>query len=159
MAQGVTKYTLLPKQLYSQKFITMCHWSCLRPLASATLSVLDPHLDSSVHPIVALWHGEPATLDVLDLPRHMLQQCIDGIDTGVGQLRVLDLSLGGSPASSPVPPEPALPFFPGKGGASSSVCSCWQDEEPVLQWSHHQGQFSGFEILFSWTRNSRFKFI
>ena len=40
-------YTLLPKQLYLQMFIAMSHWSGSRPLDSATLSILDPHQDSS----------------------------------------------------------------------------------------------------------------
>lgn len=40
-------YTLLPKQLFLPVFISMTHWFDLRPLASATLSILDPHGDSS----------------------------------------------------------------------------------------------------------------
>lgn len=38
----VTQFALLPKQHYLQMFITMRHWSGLRPLASSTLSILEP---------------------------------------------------------------------------------------------------------------------
>jgi hypothetical protein len=44
---GVWQYTLLSTHLYRLPiFITMSHRSGLRPLASATLSTLDPHWDS-----------------------------------------------------------------------------------------------------------------
>ena len=73
-------------------FIAMSHWSDLRPLASATPSLLDPRWDS------ALCHGDPAALDEQVWPFHMLQQFIDDVDFGVGQLKALDLSLPGSSA-------------------------------------------------------------
>lgn len=41
------QYALLSKQLYLQMFIAMSLWSGLRNLVSATLSILDSHLDSS----------------------------------------------------------------------------------------------------------------
>ena len=41
-----TVYTPLPKQIDLQMFIAVNHWSHVRPLASATLSILDPHWDS-----------------------------------------------------------------------------------------------------------------
>jgi hypothetical protein len=43
----VTQYTLLPKELFMQMFVAMRHWSSLRSLASAILSILDPYWDSS----------------------------------------------------------------------------------------------------------------
>jgi hypothetical protein len=58
-------------------------------LASATLSKLDAH-NSFGHPAVARCHGDPAALVTL----HKLQQFIDGVDVGVGQLKALNL--GGS---------------------------------------------------------------
>ena len=44
-------------------------------------------------PVVALYHGDPATLDLQDQPRHSLQHIINGVGVGVGQLRALDLGL------------------------------------------------------------------
>ena len=38
-------------------------------------------------------HGGPAALDFEDLSLHELQQFINGIDVGVGQLKVLNLNL------------------------------------------------------------------
>ena len=43
-----------------------------------------------------LCHGAPAALGVQDRLLHVLQQVIDVVDVGVGQLIALDLSLGGS---------------------------------------------------------------
>ena len=63
-----------------------------KALASATLTVLDPHLDL----VIALCHEDPAALELQDWTLHTLQQFIDGVDVGVGQLKALDLGLGGS---------------------------------------------------------------
>jgi len=76
--------------------IAVSYWSVSRPLTSVTLSALD-----SLHylywfligtpiryPVVALCHGDPATLDLQDWPFHMPQKIIDGIDIRMGQLRV-----------------------------------------------------------------------
>ena len=38
----------------------------------------------------------PAALDHQDRPFHVLQQFMDDVDFGVGQLKTLDLGLGGS---------------------------------------------------------------
>jgi hypothetical protein len=38
----------------------------------------------------------PVTLDLQDWPLHTLQQFIDGVDVGVGQLKALDLGICGS---------------------------------------------------------------
>ena len=57
--------------------------------------------------LVALGH---AALDLQDWPFYVLQQLTDGVDVGLGQLKALDLSLGGSrvgqPTSSPAPTPP-----------------------------------------------------
>lgn len=55
-------------------FTAMSHWSDLRSLPSATLSILD------LHRAVALCHGYPEALDLQDWPFYMLQQFIDGVD-------------------------------------------------------------------------------
>ena len=47
MTQYIAQYTLLSTHLHLQILITLSHWSGLRPLASATLSILDPHGDFS----------------------------------------------------------------------------------------------------------------
>ena len=43
----VPQYIPLSTHLHLQMFIAMSHWSGSRPLASATLSIVDPHLYSS----------------------------------------------------------------------------------------------------------------
>ena len=48
------------------------------------------------HPVVALCHGDPVVLDQQDKPFRDPQQFIDNVNFGVGQLKVLDLGLGGS---------------------------------------------------------------
>ena len=73
-----------------QMFIALSHWSGLGPLASAALSILDPHRDSS-RTVVALCHGDPAALVLQDQRLQMLQQFIDGVYVGVGQLQALSL--------------------------------------------------------------------
>jgi hypothetical protein len=80
--------TLLPKQFYLQMLIAMSYLCVLRPLASATLSILDPHrgllsdipLLPCVMEILQLWFLQ-------DQLFHMLQQFIDGVDVRVGQLQ------------------------------------------------------------------------
>ena len=47
VSHGVTQHILLSTHLYLQMLIAMGHWCGWRPLASATLSILDPHWDSS----------------------------------------------------------------------------------------------------------------
>jgi hypothetical protein len=96
--------------LYFRMFIAMSHWSGSRPLASAILSVLESHWDLSLLSCCC-----PCVLEFLQRwicrtnPSHP-QQFLDGVDVGVGQLKVLTLGLGGSwvahPASSPAPPLP-----------------------------------------------------
>jgi hypothetical protein len=60
--------------------------------------------------VVIPYHGDPAVLDLQDQPLYKIQQFTNGVYVGLGQLKVLDLSLGGSrasqPASSPAPTPP-----------------------------------------------------
>jgi hypothetical protein len=60
VSQCVPQYTLLSTLPYMQMFIAMSHWSGSRPLASVTLSILDPHQGSShiESPPVVLCHGD-----------------------------------------------------------------------------------------------------
>ena len=75
----------------------MSHWSGSRLVASATPSVLDPHLDSfQIYFFFSLCHGNPAALDLQVWPLSLLQEFIDGVEVALSQLRVLDLGLGGS---------------------------------------------------------------
>lgn len=61
------------------------------------------------YPAVALCHEELAALALQDGTLYTLQQSTDGVDVGMGQLKVLDLVLGGGclgyPASSPTLPK------------------------------------------------------
>lgn len=90
----------------------MSLWSSSTPLASATLSTLDPHRDSFWIPCCGSGSAGPAS--------SQLQQVLGGADVGVGQLQVLDLGLGsggvGQPARcpAPVPQGPTLLLCPGK---------------------------------------------
>lgn len=81
------------KQPFGQIFITVSHWSVLRPLASVTLSILDCDWTLLRYPEVTLCFG-----DHVDLvqPLYALQHFIDGADVGVEQLKALDLNLDGS---------------------------------------------------------------
>lgn len=63
-------YTLLHKQLYMKMFIAMCQWSGSRPLASATLLELDTIEVPVRYLVVALCHGDPATLVLQDQLLH-----------------------------------------------------------------------------------------
>lgn len=111
------------------------------------------------YPVVVLWHGHPAVLDLLAHPLPMLQQFIGSRNVGVGQFIALVLDLGASlvgqpmgvsgtmlvittQVSSPVLLWPACPIQP----ASRSQASC-----PALRCSylghphsHHQGQLYCF---------------
>jgi hypothetical protein len=77
----------------------MSHWSVMRPLASATLYILELHWDSGSplgYPVVALCHEDPTGLDQQDRPLQAYQQIIGGMGVGVGRLRTQDLGLGSS---------------------------------------------------------------
>jgi len=60
-------------------FTAMSHWSGLRPLVSATPSILDPHYDPLRYPVVALCHGDPAALAPSCAPTvHRWDRCWNG---------------------------------------------------------------------------------
>lgn len=61
----------------------------LRPLRSATLSIPVSHWTLLGYPVVALCHEEPAALDQQDQSLHVIQQVIDEVDAGPGQLIAL----------------------------------------------------------------------
>lgn len=46
------------------------------------------------YPVAVLCHGDPAALYLQIWPLHMLQQFIDEVDVGVGQIIALVLGLG-----------------------------------------------------------------
>jgi len=91
--------------------ISMRLWSSSRLLASATPSVLDPHWDSSQLACCCPVSWKPCCSGSHN---HMLQQLKDEADLGMGQLKALDLSLGGS----------------------------WDGYLPVLLYPRHQGELS-----------------
>lgn len=95
------------------------HWSSSRPLTSGISSVLGPHQDFSQISgcCPELWRSYGFWS--ADQSLHILQQLIDVVDVGVGQLKVLDLGLGDS---SPVPMHlgPSLLHHPSEGQASSA---------------------------------------
>ena len=47
------------------------------------------------YPVFVLCHRDLVTLGLQDWPLHVLQQIIDGVDVGVGQLIGIVLGLGG----------------------------------------------------------------
>lgn len=73
LSQCVTQSILLPKHLYLQMFTEVSHWSGSRPLNSTTLSILDPHQDSSQVrcPVVALSHRDPQLWSTGPDPSHV----------------------------------------------------------------------------------------
>lgn len=69
----------------------MSHGSSSKPLVSVTPSLLEVHKDSSRLAAVALCHGDQQHWSF-----HTSQSFSDDTDLGLGQLRTLDLGLGGS---------------------------------------------------------------
>lgn len=70
----------------------MSHWFDTRPLTSATLSILGLLSDSLTLSCVM----EILSLVLQVRPFHKLQQFLDGIVVGVGQLEALNQNLSGS---------------------------------------------------------------
>ena len=66
-------------------FIAMSHWSGMRPLASATPSVLDPHWVFSQISWLCPVSWRSCSLYLQNWPLHRLQQFIGRVDVGVGQ--------------------------------------------------------------------------
>ena len=86
MSQCVPQYTPLSTHLHLQMFIAMTPWSGMRPLASATLSVLEPRWNSSHVPYCC-----PVSWRFYSFgTAHTLQWFIDGVHVGVNQLKILD---------------------------------------------------------------------
>ena len=72
----------------------MSHWSDLRPLASATPSILNPNIGSFLeYPVVAPCHGDPTVL-ILKNCSFVFQQFLNGEGVWKRQLKVLDLDFG-----------------------------------------------------------------
>jgi hypothetical protein len=87
------------------------------------------------YPADALCHGDHATLDLQNWPFHKLHQFIDGVNVEVGQLKALNLGLGGSWVGqselSCVPTTRAsFPDYPGEG------------QGQLTQWHKGQGQMN-----------------
>ena len=61
-----------------------------RPLASATLSTVDPYQDSSGYPIVALCQADSAALVLQDW-LFVGSSSSDGVDDGVSQVKAPDV--------------------------------------------------------------------
>ena len=118
-------------------FIAVSHWSGLRPLASATLSILDPHWDSSQISCCCQCHGDPVVLDLQNQPLHVLQHFMDGVDIGVGQFKALDLGPRAIRASQPTNYPALLP-----PGQALLPCPSWP-----IQWHCQQGTEPAFPIL------------
>lgn len=96
LSQRFLDYTVLSTHIYLQMFIAASHWSELRPLASSTSSILDPHQESSwISCCCPVCHGDPAALDLQNQPFQPPQQFIDEVDIGMGQLKVLNMDMGG----------------------------------------------------------------
>lgn len=85
----------LPKHLYLQRFIAVNHWSGSRPLVSTIAPILNPPWDYSwISCCRVSWRS--AALALQDQPLHKIQQFIDRVNVWLGQLKALNLSLGGS---------------------------------------------------------------
>ena len=84
------------KHLHLQMSVAMSPWSVSRPRGIChtfnSVSSLGLLLDIMLLPCAM----RLCSLDLHDLPLLEFQQFIDGVDVGVGQLKALDLSLGGS---------------------------------------------------------------
>ena len=85
VSRYVVHYTLL-STLYLQILISLSHWSVSRPLASVTLSILDPHLDSSWISCCCPMYWKYYSFGSVGLSlSYVLHQFLDGVDVGVGQ--------------------------------------------------------------------------
>jgi len=116
MSRCVSHYTLSSTHLYLPTFIATSHWYDLRPLASATLSVLGPHRDSSQMCCCCPESWRPCSFGSAGQAPSLAPAVHRWVDVAMGQHRALDLGLGsswvGQPASSPAP-GPALQLCPG----------------------------------------------
>lgn len=95
-----TAYSFVQTAFCLQMIIAVSLWSGSKTLVSAILSILDPHQNSSqlsCSPVS--WKSY--SLGSAELALHALQQFIDEIDIGVGQLRAQDQGLRRSWISLP----------------------------------------------------------
>ena len=101
MSKCVPQYSLFSTLHCLQMFIAVTCWPGTRPLPSGTLSIPQPHWDSSwvscCYPVS--WRSY--SFGSVELALSSLQQFIDGVDVGVWQFKALDLSLRGVQASQP----------------------------------------------------------
>jgi hypothetical protein len=107
VSKGITQYTNLSTHLYLHMFIAMSHWSVSRPLASATLSILDLHGDSFQIVCCCPVSGRSCSSGSVG-PALSSTPADDRWDGCWGvPIRALDIGLGdswiGQPANSPAP--------------------------------------------------------
>ena len=130
MSQCVPQYIPLSTHLYLQMFIAMSHWSGLRPLASATLSILDPYWDSSQISCCCpvSWSscvsGPAGWAPSLAPAVHRWGGCWGGPTQSPGSGPGWQLSWSHGQLPCTRDRSPALP--------SSSKCCSWQGAEPAL---------------------------
>ena len=140
VSQCVPQFTLLSTLLCLQ-------W-LTRPLASPTLSMLDPHWDFSW---IFCWcpvHGDPTALDLQGQPLYTLQQFRDGVDVELGWLKALDLGLRSiwvsQPTSSPHPYHQDKLSSTALDGPPKASAACLLSDpiSHTLTWSQSSGQKS-----------------
>lgn len=97
-------HTVYHFALASSLLIVYCN-RCWCVLASAMSSIVDLKQNFSRYPVVVPSIGDPEAMILLDQSLHILQQVIDGVDFGVGQVKTLDVCLSWSAwASAWTPP-------------------------------------------------------
>lgn len=111
-------------------FFSMSHWTGLRLLPSAGLSILNSHQHSSQNPAI-LCPGDPAALLLQAWFLHLLQQFLDRVSVGVNQLKVLYLSLDGTWIRPTV-----LPHCPGEAKGHLSITHVSASRKELGQLSH-----------------------
>ena len=62
------------------------------------------------YPAVGLNHRNPLGMVLQDWSLHVLQQVIDGVVVGMGQIKTLHVGLGGSCIAYPGPPSEPIPL-------------------------------------------------
>lgn len=111
-------------------FFSMSHWTGLRLLPSAALSILNSHQHSSQNPVI-LCPGDPVALLLQVWSLHLLQQFLDRVDVGVNQLKALYLSLDGTWISPTV-----LPHCPSEAKGHLSITHILASRQGLGQLSH-----------------------
>jgi len=88
MSQCVLQYILLPKKLHVQVLIAMSHWSGWRPLALLHYQYMILTGTPLRYPVVVPCYGEPSAMDLQNWPLYVIQQFVDELHVGLGQLKV-----------------------------------------------------------------------